>query len=175
MRGEKHLRAMILITGGGTGGHVYPALSVIRHLIAERDASSTSGPTMRHPSATRAGLKHDDAALAYVGSSRGLERDLVPRTGTPTYLFPMAAPQSPGAVALLAVATMRALALVLRLRPRATFATGGYVSIPAVVASWLARIPTVMFLPDVVPGRAVAWLVPLCTRIAVSTEDALHH
>lgn len=99
----------------------------------------------------------------------------MPRTGIPTYLFPMAAPKSPRAVAQLAVAVVRAFLLLLRLRPRVTFATGGYVSIPGVVASWAARIPIVMFLPDVVPGRAVAWLVPLCSRVAVSTDDALRH
>lgn len=113
--------------------------------------------------------------MAYLGSSRGLERDLVPRAGLPYFLLPMAAPTSPRGIALLVGAALRSVLVVRRLRPRVTFATGGYVSIPAVVASWLLRVPVIMFLPDVVPGRAVAWLLPLTRRIAVSTEDALRH
>ncbi|GAC1642039.1 MAG: UDP-N-acetylglucosamine--N-acetylmuramyl-(pentapeptide) pyrophosphoryl-undecaprenol N-acetylglucosamine transferase [Chloroflexota bacterium] len=126
-------------------------------------------------SAEFVGRQHDDPSLAYIGSSRGLERDLVVRTGIPCFLFPMGAPTSMRAIVLLAVATVRSLAVLRRLRPRVTFATGGYVSIPAVVASWLLRVPVVMFLPDVVPGRAIAWLVPLVRRVAVSTEGAVSH
>lgn len=108
----------------------------------------------------------------YLGSSRGLERTLVPRDGIPTYLFPMAAPTSPRGVFLLVVATIRALFVVRRLRPRVTLATGGYVSVPGGIASWLLRVPLVLFLPDVIPGKAVRLLLPLASQIAVTSEDA---
>lgn len=113
-----------------------------------------------------------ESDVIYVGSSLGMETTLVPRAGIPTHLVPMKAPSSPRGVLLLGLAIVRVLALILRRRPAVTLATGGYVSVPAVMASWLARVPVVLFLPDIVPGRAIAWLAPLATRIAVSAEDA---
>ena len=130
------------------------------------DASPAS-PTMATGSTSRRSRESD---LVYVGSSRGLERQLVPRTGIGYILFPMAPPQSVRGVALQALAMARCVALILRARPRVTFATGGYVSAPAAVASWLLRVPVVLFLPDVVPGRAVAWLVPLARRSATVSD-----
>lgn len=102
-----------------------------------------------------------------------MERTLVPPSGIPVYLLPMAPPGSPRGIALLAVAAMRCLPLVLRLRPRVTIATGGYACVPAALASWLARVPVVLFLPDVVPAKAVRALVPLARRVAAPTEDSL--
>lgn len=112
-----------------------------------------------------------ELAVAYVGSSRGMERTLVPPTGSPTFLFAMAPPTSWRGW-LLVAATARTLWLFRRLRPRVTFATGGYVSAPAVLASWLCRVPVVLFLPDIVPGRAVSWLAPLSRVIAVSADGS---
>ncbi len=112
-----------------------------------------------------------ELAVAYVGSSRGMERTLVPPTGTPTFLFAMAPPTSWRGL-LLVSATARTLWLFRRLRPRVTFATGGYVSAPAALASWLCRVPVVLFLPDIVPGRAVSWLAPLSRVIAVSAAGS---
>ncbi|PZS06514.1 MAG: UDP-N-acetylglucosamine--N-acetylmuramyl-(pentapeptide) pyrophosphoryl-undecaprenol N-acetylglucosamine transferase [Chloroflexi bacterium] len=113
--------------------------------------------------------------VVYIGSSGGMERNLLPATGVRSFLFPMAAPHSAGGILSLLVATLRSVVVLCRTRPRATFATGGYVSVPAVVASWMLRIPIVIFLPDVVPGRAVSWLLPLARRIAASTEETLRY
>lgn len=108
----------------------------------------------------------------YLGSTRGLERTLVP-ADIRTCFLPMAPPTSPRGILLLAVATLRALLLLRRQRVRVTFATGGYVSVPAATASWLLRIPVILFLPDVVPGKAARWIVPLARRIAVATTASL--
>lgn len=97
----------------------------------------------------------------------------MPRTGIPCFFLPMAAPNSIQAVFLLVLATIRTVILMLCRRPQVTFATGGYVSTPVAFASWLLRIPVVLFLPDIVPGKAVAWLAPLARRIAVSTDGAI--
>jgi UDP-N-acetylglucosamine--N-acetylmuramyl-(pentapeptide) pyrophosphoryl-undecaprenol N-acetylglucosamine transferase len=110
-----------------------------------------------------------------MGSSLGMERELVPRSGIPAFLLPMKAPASFRGIRLLVVATLRAVAILLRVWPHVTFATGGYVSLPAGIASWLLRRPLIVFLPDVVPGRTVSFLLPLARRIAVSTDDALLH
>jgi UDP-N-acetylglucosamine--N-acetylmuramyl-(pentapeptide) pyrophosphoryl-undecaprenol N-acetylglucosamine transferase len=70
------------------------------------------------------------------------------------------------------MAAWRSTRIMRLIRPKVTIATGGYVSVPVVLASWLLRIPVILFLPDVVPGRAVRFLAPFCRRIAVSTESA---
>lgn len=102
-----------------------------------------------------------------------MERSLVPRAGVPAFFFPMAPPVSLSGLALLSLATARSLLLVRRLQPGVTFATGGYVSGPAALASWLQNVPLVLFLPDVVPGKAVQVLLPLARKIAVSTDASL--
>lgn len=95
--------------------------------------------------------------------------------GLRSFFFPMAPPNSPRGIALLALALFRSLLVLLRNRPQVTLATGGYVCVPAAIAAWLLHVPLVLFLPDVVPGKAVSWLVPIARRIAVSTEDAVQH
>ncbi|MGH2442220.1 MAG: UDP-N-acetylglucosamine--N-acetylmuramyl-(pentapeptide) pyrophosphoryl-undecaprenol N-acetylglucosamine transferase [Chloroflexota bacterium] len=114
-----------------------------------------------------------DGDLAYIGNSHGLERELVTRTGIRCSLFPMAPPSSATGVGLLVLATFRSAAVLMRFRPNVTFATGGYASVPCAVASWLLRIPLVVFLPDAAPGKAVRLLAPMARTIAVSTEDVV--
>ncbi len=110
--------------------------------------------------------------LLYVGNSRGLERDLVPRDSIRAFFFPMSPPSTPRGLILLVMAVVRSMVVIMRARPAVTFATGGYVSVPAALASWLLRVPVVLFLPDIVPGKAVQLLAPLARRIATSTDTA---
>lgn len=169
------MHAKILITGGGSGGHVYPALSIVRCLrrSAGRQPGALESGYASKTNRSQAGA--ESFSFIYIGNRRGLERDLVPRAGIPAYLFPMYPPGSLRGIVSLATATLRSLLILLRSRPRVTFATGGYVSVPAAVASWLFRVPLVVYLPDVVPGKAVSWLVPFANRIAVTAADSLRY
>jgi UDP-N-acetylglucosamine--N-acetylmuramyl-(pentapeptide) pyrophosphoryl-undecaprenol N-acetylglucosamine transferase len=183
------LHVKTLITGGGTGGHVYPALSIIQYLSQpdrpestySPDGNASNGSTPPQPGVLRSAPAEresetrasDDDQLVYVGNSRGLETSLVPRSGIRCYFFPMAPPSTVRGLILLAVGTVRSLLVMLRTRPRVAFATGGYVSVPVAIAARIMRIPLVLFLPDVVPGKAVAWLAPLARRIAASTSTAV--
>jgi UDP-N-acetylglucosamine--N-acetylmuramyl-(pentapeptide) pyrophosphoryl-undecaprenol N-acetylglucosamine transferase len=147
----------LLLTGGGTAGHVYPVLSVVEAVRAQQP----------------------DPHLVWVGSHSGIEGDIIRRAGIPFRgiglrggvrgVGPLAAVR--GALGVVA-GTMQALRVIRAERPDVIMATGGYVSVPAVLAGWLLRVPSLIYLPDMEPGWAVKFLAPMSRRIAVTTEDS---
>jgi UDP-N-acetylglucosamine--N-acetylmuramyl-(pentapeptide) pyrophosphoryl-undecaprenol N-acetylglucosamine transferase len=127
-----------LIAGGGTGGHLYPALAVAQAFRAEAP----------------------DGALLLVGRNGGPEEYLVPAAG-----FELATTNIRGldrdAVwknlvlpALVPAAVVEGLRIVDRFRPDVVLGMGGYVMAPAVAAAHLRRIPYVLHEKDVRPGLA---------------------
>jgi UDP-N-acetylglucosamine--N-acetylmuramyl-(pentapeptide) pyrophosphoryl-undecaprenol N-acetylglucosamine transferase len=155
---------------------VYPALSIIPYLLQstgpEGEPGSDPAAPREYPASGCRGHPLDEPPLLYIGNARGMERSVMNKMGESiqAHFFPMAPPSTARGLLLLALASLRCFVVLLRRRPQVTFGTGGYVCVPAALASWLLRVPLVLFLPDVVPGKAVAWLVPLARRIAVSTE-----
>jgi UDP-N-acetylglucosamine--N-acetylmuramyl-(pentapeptide) pyrophosphoryl-undecaprenol N-acetylglucosamine transferase len=151
----------LLIAGGGTGGHIYPALAVARSLRARSGAPD----------------------LAWIGGHRGLERDIVPQAGIPLRRLLLRSLRSAGRDIHLVLDPIRlglsipqALVLLLVRRPAAIFTTGGYVAIPVLVAAAVLRIPSVLWDGNVVPGRSVRLVARLATVITVShpaTGEAL--
>ncbi len=77
--------------------------------------------------------------------------------------------------ATLARGTIQARNLLQRERPAAILGTGGYVCVPIFLAARAAGIPTMIYLPDVVPGLAVRLLARLATRVACNVEDAARY
>src|SRR4051795_7975572 len=145
----------LLIAGGGTGGHIYPALAVARSLRGRPGAPD----------------------LAWVGGHRGLERDLVPKAGIPLRLLWLRSLRSAGRDAHLVLDPLKlvasvpqALVLLVARRPAAIFTTGGYVAIPVLLAAAVLRIPSVLWEGNVVPGRSVRLVARLATVIAVSHD-----
>src|SRR6202162_3175300 len=128
----------LLIAGGGTGGHLYPALAVARAFRAEEPDGAlllvrrVGGPEERL--GPRAGF-----ALAAV-NVRGLDRDAMWKN--------LALP------AVIPAALRAGLRIVDRFRPDVVLGMGGYVMAPAVAAARLRRIPYVLHEKDVRPGLA---------------------
>lgn len=151
-------RTTVVIAGGGTGGHTSPGLAV------------------------RAVLRERGIACAWIGSRGGVEARLVPEQGIPYHAIPTGKLRrywSWRNVVDLAVNVPLGIALatrlVLRLRPRVVFATGGFVALPVVAAAALARVPVVIHEQTAVPGLANRLTARLARRIAVTFPDARGH
>jgi UDP-N-acetylglucosamine--N-acetylmuramyl-(pentapeptide) pyrophosphoryl-undecaprenol N-acetylglucosamine transferase len=127
----------ILIAGGGTGGHIFPALAVARELVS------------RH-----------GAEVLLVGTARGMESRLVPEAGFPLRLIDVGPLKS---VSLLTrLKTISRLPgsigdckrLIREFRPGAVLGVGGYASGPAMAAALWLKVPAMAFEPNAMPGLA---------------------
>ena len=156
------------IAGGGTGGHVYPALAVVEALASR----AGSAPVSRRRGA-EAGV-----GVRWIGGRGGVEEALVGRAGIAFDAIPAGGVHGMGSVraaanALKLVAgTLKAFWLAGQYVPDVLLVTGGFVSVPVALACRLRRIPIVVYLPDVEPGLAVKFAARLSTRVAVSVEDS---
>ena len=157
MSGER----FALMAGGGTAGHLQPALAIAEALV---DAG------------------HPRQAIEFVGSARGQDRAALEGRGFPFTLLPgrglvrsMRAGdlvRNAGALAGLAVAAVRASALVARSRPQVVVSVGGYASLPASLAAVLLRVPLVLVNVDAVPGAANRLLGRFARASAVGWEGS---
>ncbi len=142
-----------IIAGGGTAGHVSPAIAIADALVDRG---------------------HPRDAIHYVGSERGIERDVVPAAGFPLTLLPGRGIQrkvtfdNVGAILGVLVATARAIGLVRRLRPRVVVAVGGYAAVPVAIAAMLWRVPIVDAEQNAQPGAANRFIARFYAATAVA-------
>ena len=138
---------LIVLTAGGTGGHVFPAESLASELLAR--GHSLALITDRRGQAYGGTLGQLTTYRIRAGgiAGRGLKARL-------------------GAIAELAVGVLQARALVKRLRPAVVVGFGGYASVPAMLAASSAGVPTTLHEQNAVLGRANRLLAPRVTRIA---------
>ena len=145
-----------LIAGGGTGGHVFPALALAGEIRRRRPG----------------------APIVFVGTARGLETTLVPKAG-----FPLELVRAKGLVGLgwrarfdgfftLPLAFVDSLRLLARHAPRAVVGVGGYASGPLVATAWARRVPTLIHEQNAVPGLTNRLLARVAKRVAVGTARA---
>ena len=156
-----------MFTGGGTGGHVYPALA-----IADEVRS-------RNP----------EARIVYVGARGRMEASLVPKRGYPIHLvYARGLPSGRRPLALLRFAfctgfgVLQSLFHLLRHRPRMIVATGGYASSPVLLAHWILKSLRLsggrrcfVHEQNVVPGKVNRLAGRIADRIGVSFKASLAH
>lgn len=150
----------VLFTGGGSAGHVTPNLALI------------------------ARLQQSGNEVVYVGSALGIERELVEREGV-RYLAIRSGKlrryfswQNFVDPLNVLVGFFQAFLIMRRERPHVVFSKGGFVSVPVIVAAWLARIPAISHESDIVPGLANRLCAPFCRIVCVNFNETLayvHH
>jgi UDP-N-acetylglucosamine--N-acetylmuramyl-(pentapeptide) pyrophosphoryl-undecaprenol N-acetylglucosamine transferase len=145
----------VLISGGGTGGHIYPALSVATQL---RDLYK--------------------ADILYLGSDDGLETTIVPaanlrlaviKAGKLRRYISWSTVKGIGRVP---IGMLQAVDIVRKFRPDVAFTSGGYVAVPTGLAARINGVPLLMHQQDVLPNLSNKLLAPLATYISVAFADS---
>jgi undecaprenyldiphospho-muramoylpentapeptide beta-N-acetylglucosaminyltransferase len=147
----------LLICGGGTGGHIYPALAVLAELRRQNNAADQ---------------------FLWVGTRGEIEEKLIPAADLPLQTI------SGGGVAGLPLwrkllngfklmqGFMQANQIISQFQPDALLMTGGYVNIPVALAARLRRRPLIPYLPDIEPGRALKFVGRMAVKIACTAPDS---
>ena len=149
----------IVITGGGTGGHVFPGIAVAEALV-------------RHA---------PDTEILFVGGGKGIEATVVPREGFPFVPIPARGLLGKRLLAIPAVGwtTIRGVTASSRIlsefRPDVVFATGGYVSGPVALAARLLRIPLVLQEQNSMPGMTNRFLSRFAKEVFINFPAARKH
>jgi UDP-N-acetylglucosamine--N-acetylmuramyl-(pentapeptide) pyrophosphoryl-undecaprenol N-acetylglucosamine transferase len=149
----------VLIAAGGTGGHIYPGIAVANEIM-RRDASS---------------------AIKFVGTARGLETRLVPKSGFELSLIESSGLKNVGVaarirgLALLPKGIFAARRLIRSFGPDIVVGAGGYVSGPVLLAASLMGRPTLVMDSNALPGWTNRTLARFIDKAAVSFAEALPH
>jgi UDP-N-acetylglucosamine--N-acetylmuramyl-(pentapeptide) pyrophosphoryl-undecaprenol N-acetylglucosamine transferase len=144
----------LLIAGGGTGGHVFPAMAIAQEWLSR-------------------GVQRE---VVLVGTERGIEMKLVPQAGLPLETIRVAGLKGKGGatlvknLAMLGAGLTDAFGVLKRHRLAAAFGVGGYAAGPMLLATWLSGIPNVIFEPNAEPGFTNKVLAHLAKRIATGYE-----
>lgn len=150
-------RTFAVVTGGGTSGHVLPALAVA-------DALVSAG--------------HQSQTIRYIGAQRGIETRMLPESPYPHTFFDVVGVQRSfdrrnlGFVPKMAKSTRQAIKMFREDRPQVVVSVGGYASMPAVFAARRLKIPIVVVSYDRTPGRASRLASRRAAACAVAFENS---
>jgi UDP-N-acetylglucosamine--N-acetylmuramyl-(pentapeptide) pyrophosphoryl-undecaprenol N-acetylglucosamine transferase len=143
-----------ILAGGGTGGHVIPALAIAQQL-----------------------QKQYQAEILFIGTARGIENRLVPPAGFPLRLVQVGALKNVSLVTRLRTfsdlprSVWEARRIFREFRPDVVVGVGGYASGPGMLAAVLMRIPTLVFEPNFVPGFANRVVARFVSAAAVHFQE----
>lgn len=151
------VQGVLMIAGGGTGGHIYPAIAIAREWLA-RD------PQRR---------------VVFVGTERGLEKTIVPKAGFPLEFIDVGGLKGKGGLDLIRnvlrvpKGLIQAWRLVGKHEPDVVLGVGGYSSGPVLLAARLRGVPTIIHEANAFPGLANRSVAKFVTAVAVAFADAL--
>ncbi len=149
----------IIITGGGTGGHIYPALALARYIRQVNPG----------------------AELLFVGASGGMEETLIPQAGFELETLPVRGIPSKLNMRLLQVfylmgkSIRQAGRILQKFKPDFVIGTGGYAAAPLALAALNRRIKVLIHEQNVLPGRTNRLLAPLAEKVCLSFEVSRRH
>jgi undecaprenyldiphospho-muramoylpentapeptide beta-N-acetylglucosaminyltransferase len=144
----------IILTGGGTAGHVTPNFAMIPY------------------------LKSEGFEIEYIGSKNGMEKKMVEEKNIPYHgissgklrrYFDM---KNFTDVANILKGILQANKLMKNLKPNIVFSKGGFVTVPVVIAAWMNKIPVVIHESDITPGLANKISIPFASVICTSFPEA---
>lgn len=153
---NKNRSARILITAGGTGGHLFPAVA-----IADELKSLTV---------------IDD--ILFVGTKRRMESEIIPKIGYKyAWTSVVALPRRFGFKMILFVFSLiysfiQALFIVLKFKPEIGIGTGSYISVPPLLAVRFVGKPIILIEPNLLPGVATKFLAPIAKEIYLAFEES---
>lgn len=141
----------ILIGGGGTGGHIYPGLSLARY------ARQTDPET----------------EILFVGSAKGMESTIVPQAGFKLLTIPASGFRRDlkgfgRTIKDLAGGIKEAAKIIDDFKPQVILGTGGYVAAPLMAAGLFKKCPLVLHEQNALPGLTNRWLAPFVKRVCIS-------
>jgi UDP-N-acetylglucosamine--N-acetylmuramyl-(pentapeptide) pyrophosphoryl-undecaprenol N-acetylglucosamine transferase len=146
----------LMVAGGGTGGHIYPAIAIVREFL-QRDARRK---------------------VVFVGTEKGLEKTIVPKAGFPLEFIDVGGLKGKGLgdtlknLVRLPLGFVQAWKLVTKHRPSVVLGVGGYSSGPVLMVAAMRRIPTVIHEANAFPGVTNRLLAKFVKAVAIAFDDA---
>jgi UDP-N-acetylglucosamine--N-acetylmuramyl-(pentapeptide) pyrophosphoryl-undecaprenol N-acetylglucosamine transferase len=143
----------IVMTGGGTAGHVTPNIALFPH------------------------LKKMGFEIHYIGTKKGMERELIEREGIPYHTINAGKLRryfdlkNVTDVLRIGQGFFQALTLVRKLKPDVVFSKGGFVSCPVAWAAWINKIPVIIHESDFTPGLANKLAMPFADKICYTFPE----
>lgn len=151
------MKSKIVMTGGGSAGHVTPNLALI-------------------PKLEEMGYE-----IVYIGSKEGIEKEIIKKEDIKYYsissgklrrYFDLKNFSDPFKVI---AGLLQSYNIIKKEKPNIVFSKGGFVAVPVVIAAYLRRIPVIAHESDMTPGLANKLSIPYCCKVCVTFPESLKH
>lgn len=146
----------IILSGGGTAGHINPAIAIANYVLS----------------------KEPDSKILFIGTKKGLENKLIPNEGFDIKYIDVEGFSTESKIKNLrpgikfTTGILKCLSIISTFKPDAVVGTGGYVCAPVVFAANLLNIPTIIHEQNVFPGAAIKFLSKKSTVTAISFDES---